>query len=155
MSGCPACEDELIVFELGGVEVDHCVGCRGTWLDGGELELIVELAGAASGELSRALAESRVGDKSKRRCPRCRRRLVAIRVGPEPEIELDRCAKGHGFWFDSGEMRQLIARRRADGDGVSTSDASGEGDDGRVVVRFFADLFHHELQASPQKGQES
>ncbi len=33
----------MVAFELEGVEIDRCLACEGTWLDAGELELIVEL----------------------------------------------------------------------------------------------------------------
>ena len=142
MSDCPACDDELIVFELAGVEIDHCVGCRGTWLDGGELEMIIEFAGAESGPFTRANDEARRGEKTARRCPRCTRRMRLIHVGESPCIEIDRCPKGHGLWFDRGEMKRVI----------ESLDGSGEGG---AISRFFADLYHHEFQETSEKGQEA
>ena len=147
MSGCPACEDELIVFELGGVEIDHCVSCKGTWLDGGELEMIVEFAGAESASFSDALDDARVKEKSGRRCPRCSRRLRAIEVVGQSEsgpvtVELDRCPKGHGLWFDSGEMKQVV-------------ESLHDGGEAGAISRFFAELYHHEFQEDTQKGEES
>jgi uncharacterized protein len=39
---CPVCRDEdLQVIDKQGVKVDYCRGCRGVWLDGGELEEII------------------------------------------------------------------------------------------------------------------
>jgi len=33
--------------ERHGIEIDYCRGCRGVWLDRGELDKIIERAGAA------------------------------------------------------------------------------------------------------------
>jgi len=34
--------------ERHGIEIDYCPGCRGVWLDRGELDKIIERAGAAA-----------------------------------------------------------------------------------------------------------
>ena len=44
---CPVCGDKLRAIEKYGVEVDVCPGCKGVWLDRGELEKI--LAADSSG----------------------------------------------------------------------------------------------------------
>ena len=41
-------------------------------------------------------------------CPRCNKKLQAITVGTEPAVELDRCRRGHGLWFDAGEIEAVI-----------------------------------------------
>lgn len=38
---CPACESDLRMSERSGVEIDYCPGCRGVWLDRGELDKII------------------------------------------------------------------------------------------------------------------
>jgi Zn-finger nucleic acid-binding protein len=53
---CPACsETDLLMSERQGVEIDYCPGCRGVWLDRGELDKIVE----RSNEMSAAPAGTR------------------------------------------------------------------------------------------------
>ena len=130
---CPVCREPMVAFELEGVEIDHCVACRGTWLDAGELEMITELAGAASGELGRVLAGARHARRTRLRCPRCPRRLREITLGDGASIVLDRCPRGHGLWLDQGEMAAVIR-----------SFASGE--EG-AVARFFAELYRSELES--------
>jgi uncharacterized protein len=39
---CPRCNTQLLMSDKQGVEIDYCPGCRGIWLDKGELEKIVE-----------------------------------------------------------------------------------------------------------------
>jgi Zn-finger nucleic acid-binding protein len=46
---CPVCSDkDLLMTERQGVEIDYCPGCRGVWLDRGELDKIMERANAES-----------------------------------------------------------------------------------------------------------
>jgi Zn-finger nucleic acid-binding protein len=41
---CPVCDETLREVQKHNVNVDICPGCKGVWLDRGELEKIVELA---------------------------------------------------------------------------------------------------------------
>ncbi len=46
---CPCCPDSVLVMaDRQGVEIDYCPSCRGIWLDRGELDKILERAGAGS-----------------------------------------------------------------------------------------------------------
>lgn len=136
---CQTCGEVLVAFELEGVEIDRCVECGGTWLDAGEIERIGAMAGADPGPLSQSLVRAASGAKSKRECPRCGRALRHVKIGgragsaraTEPGVEIDRCPAGHGYWFDPGEMRQLIAM-------------FDKGEEG-AVARFFQDMFGAEL----------
>ncbi|HYQ23925.1 zf-TFIIB domain-containing protein [Stenotrophomonas sp.] len=45
---CPVCTTQTLqIAERHGIEIDYCPGCRGVWLDRGELDKIIERAGAA------------------------------------------------------------------------------------------------------------
>lgn len=41
---CPLCKTDLKAAERSGIGIDYCPGCRGVWLDRGELDKIIELA---------------------------------------------------------------------------------------------------------------
>ena len=43
---CPKCESEMRSYERNGVTVDQCTGCRGIFLDRGELERLVDAEGS-------------------------------------------------------------------------------------------------------------
>lgn len=43
---CPVCKVGLHMSDRQGVEIDYCPQCRGVWLDRGELDKIIERAGA-------------------------------------------------------------------------------------------------------------
>ncbi len=46
---CPVCGERLRAVEKYGVEVEICPGCKGVWLDRGELETIIETTGGGTG----------------------------------------------------------------------------------------------------------
>lgn len=134
---CPNCNEPMIVLEWKGVEIDVCPSCQGVWLDLGELELIAEQAGVDPGPLIDALEKVGRGEKEERRCPRCGKRLRKITAGKQRRVELDRCPRGHGIWFDRDEMQTIISSYE-------------KGEEG-TVAHFFADLFQDQIQAD-QKG---
>jgi uncharacterized protein len=43
---CPKCQSEMRSYERSGLTVDQCTGCRGIFLDRGELEKLVDAEGA-------------------------------------------------------------------------------------------------------------
>ena len=135
---CPDCREPLVVFELEGVEIDRCVDCQGTWLDAGELELIVELAGITPGEVTAAV-QAADGRRGERRCPRCNRKMRVITIGAEAPVEVDRCPIGHGLWLDAGELRAVVR-------------AFSGGEEG-AVAHFFADALRNDLADKPEGEQ--
>ena len=44
--GCPRCSAEMERFENGGVLLDQCAACRGTWFDTGEIARVYKLGPA-------------------------------------------------------------------------------------------------------------
>jgi uncharacterized protein len=43
---CPLDQTELSIADRSGIEIDYCPKCRGVWLDRGELDKIIDRAGA-------------------------------------------------------------------------------------------------------------
>ena len=43
---CPKCSNPWRAFERSGITVDQCTGCRGVFLDRGELERLVDAEGS-------------------------------------------------------------------------------------------------------------
>lgn len=106
---CPVCEEPLIVVERERVELDHCPWCRGLWFDTGELELLAERFEGVPGTETSAL-QPVASDEQTRACPRCSARMEKVRAGEAPEVLLDRCPRGHGLWFDHGELGALLGQ---------------------------------------------
>jgi uncharacterized protein len=48
MMKCPECNNDLLLSERQGVEIDYCPACRGVWLDKGELDKIIERSNATN-----------------------------------------------------------------------------------------------------------
>ncbi len=111
---CPACGQAMITLELADVEIDHCVGCGGIWLDAGELELLMNDRHKA-GELLDSFREDPSSSEKPRKCPICGKKMGKIVVGhAKPALLLDRCRRGHGLWFDHGELTDILDRARLD-----------------------------------------
>jgi len=135
----------MVTFELEGVEIDRCLSCKGTWLDTGELEEISLRAGVPPEELRRALEEAGPGAPSTRRCPRCGKKLreFPLRSASGEAVILDRCPRGHGLWFDRGEIYRAVSL------------FAGEGGHQGSVARFFSDLLKDEIQHGTNEKGES
>ena len=104
---CPVCREAMIVLELDQVEIDHCVSCKGIWLDRGELELILEGAPEKNDVLSSFKVDD--GSKEKRRkCPICLKKMEKVICGMSEKVWIDRCPKNDGLWFDLGELDEII-----------------------------------------------
>ena len=113
---CPVCKNAMVVLELQQVEVDHCFGCGGIWLDAGELELLIDDP-VRSQKLLESFEIDKACAEAKRRCPICRKKMQKVIVGhDEPRLLLDRCPKKHGLWFDRGELQDILKRAKLDSD---------------------------------------
>ncbi len=102
----------MIVFELDGVEIDRCLRCGGTWLDNGEIDQLARLGGGEKDPLERALSTAIAARSGERRCVRCACKMQVVTV---QSVEIDRCPRGHGNWFDRNEIETLIAAHKDGG----------------------------------------
>jgi hypothetical protein len=97
----------MIVLELIQVEIDYCSQCNGIWLDTGEMELLLE----SPEKRDLLLVSFRVdplSSEKKLRCPICRKKMQKALAGLESSVLIDKCPKGHGLWFDRGELQQIV-----------------------------------------------
>ena len=127
---CPACDELMIVLELEEIEIDYCTECEGIWLDGGELELLLEEVS----EKEELLASFKVDDSSdetKIRCPICIKKMEKVLVGKENKILLDRCKNHHGLWFNKGELFEVVKL--------------GSIDEENKILTLLKEIFKHKL----------
>lgn len=113
MVRCPACGSLLFRRRIGGVEVDGCPGCGGSFFDGGELkELLAHPDSLREVErhfvpgLTPAAAPARTDA-----CPRCASPM--IRYTPPSlggALEVEGCRSCGGIWLDHGEPGAIAAR---------------------------------------------
>ena len=104
---CPVCKESMIALELHEIEIDYCGSCEGIWLDDGELEALLEDSETKEKLLDTFTIVKHPGEKS-HRCPVCRKRMQKVLVGDHEKVMIDQCKRGHGFWFDRGELHQVI-----------------------------------------------
>jgi Zn-finger nucleic acid-binding protein len=109
---CPACQEPLIVFELDGVEIDRCLKCGGTWLDSGEFSQLARYGRGTDDPFEKALAAAGLGRTGDRRCVRC---STKMKVASVQTVDIDRCPRGHGHWFDANEIEALLAANKDGG----------------------------------------
>ncbi len=102
---CPACKELMMTIEMDQVEVDCCVGCGGVWLDQGEVELLLD----SSEDLFLSSFKINPNSKEKSRdCPICSKTMEKVFHDAREKINLDRCRKKHGLWFDHGELETIL-----------------------------------------------
>ena len=128
----------MVVLEMNTVEIDRCAFCSGTWLDTGELEAMMEVSGGNPEMMARFLDAPKASRNGERRCPICNRALDVVRFEQCPDIEMDRCGKGHGIWFDHGELRDFVR--------------SCPGPDAQLMADFFNQLYAAEF-SDQTKGE--
>ncbi|OHB75168.1 MAG: hypothetical protein A2Z34_01850 [Planctomycetes bacterium RBG_16_59_8] len=108
---CLVCREAMVVVEQKGIELDYCPRCRGVWFDRDELNLLLESLEFDTGSLKMndlLTLPEKAGTERERKCPLCRKRMAKSAVGNEPEVIVDRCVNNEGFWFDGGEVGQVI-----------------------------------------------
>ena len=100
----------MLIVEYESVELDACPDCLGLWFDAQELTNLFELAGAPQRLFDLENQLARLPEASPRRkCPRCRGRVVPVRApSTAGDLILDKCPRGHGLWFDQGELDALL-----------------------------------------------
>lgn len=135
---CPLCKNPMIALELEQVETDFCTVCGGIWLDSGELELLLEDKQQARQLVGSFQRVSGVKEKNYR-CPICLKKMYKILAGRRGEsVVIDRCSKGHGLWFDRGELSEVLAR--------------GSFDKDRKIIKLLSEIFGRSKSGSKNSG---
>jgi Zn-finger nucleic acid-binding protein len=119
----------MLVLELAGIEIDYCPLTHGIWLDTGELEELFH----DREEANKLIASFKVdeGNREKKvRCPICNKKMGKVLV--QDKVVIDRCVRGHGLWFDEGELMQVLEMETGDGEGK--------------VMAILKDMFKNHLQ---------
>lgn len=121
---CPACEGELTCRDVGDVEIDVCLRCRGVWLDASELDSLIGTRQGQSVEarldetaalpevcrycgVSNPPGQAECGDCGKSLGLACPRDGKAMYVVDALGVELDRCPGCKGLWVDGFERKKL------------------------------------------------
>ena len=131
---CPVCRVPMLVVEYKEVEIDLCEDCKGIWFDRDELEYLMSTANADAtlmGLRATTRQEISQGGEKPRKCPLCKRKMKKLTVDADPPVVLDKCERHGGYWFDGGELQQVLR-------------ATADGEDWRNVFDFLSGLFPDE-----------
>ena len=126
---CPDCHDEMLILEYNNVEIDYCDECSGIWLDEGELQLLLGSSDGDSPVLTALTEKVKDPVKTERQCPVCAKRMHLVDIplssdDAQVTVEIDKCPRNHGLWFDNGELQQIISLSK-----------------GEPVAKFLGELF--------------
>ena len=139
---CPECRSVLVTLEFDRIEIDYCPGCRGIWLDSGELRALLERE-ERDGFL--AIAADHVHRKEKkRRCTICSKGMDKVHL-EGGGVRVDACP-GHGLWGDAGELREILEAACVPGDPRLRSGG---------LVRLLDEVFFDWEQRSKEKEEPS
>ena len=116
----------MIVVEYKKIELDICIACRGVWFDADELGLLLGSLDLAVDEIGRPVPSDR--KETARKCPYCRGKMDKVLMGPDEGVIIDKCARGHGLWFDGGELETVVAGLRKASEGAGAEVGSFLGD---------------------------
>jgi len=107
---CVKCDGTLNKVVVGGVEVDQCGKCSGTWFDFGELDQV--LAQEDVDQLKNAVDNNEGDDAERGVCPRCggEGNMVAVASLKAKDVHIDTCPVCYGQWLDGGELKRLMAK---------------------------------------------
>jgi Zn-finger nucleic acid-binding protein len=137
---CPACKSHTLIVEYSNIELDYCPACRGVWFDSGELEMLLECAGMENcrsylGDVAGAPAV--VTSEKERKCPICRKKMKKVYIDQDKKIMVDICQRGHGIWFDGGEVVQLLKELAEKSPGQHPSQG---------ILNFIGEIFKYQVQ---------
>jgi hypothetical protein len=109
---CPDCDGDLVSTRVEDVELDECSGCRGLWLDRGELSTLAAADVRPPEEASYARFTRHPGGLSWR-CPRCA--TDSLEFGEIAGVGAALCADCRGVFFSGDQIRRLRGLQRGDG----------------------------------------
>lgn len=109
---CPECKSPLDAVAVGAVTLDECRGCGGVFVEKPAFDRICREREQQAVVLQAPLATPRGGAKAPRNdrywpCPDCGQLMNRQNFARISGVVLDVC-RGHGVWFNHGELTQIV-----------------------------------------------
>jgi Zn-finger nucleic acid-binding protein len=107
---CPECQKPLSPVKVGAVILDECSRCGGLWVDASSFHRICQETEEQTRVLDATASSPQVSSSPSHRywpCPECRRLMNRKNFARVSGIIVDVC-RGHGVWFNQGELRRII-----------------------------------------------
>jgi len=111
---CPGCGTEMPAVHVGNTPMHQCPACAGSWLDTETFTAlctnredrgtVANLIGGGSGGPNPNAPLAAVHYIA---CPRCKKTMNRTNFGHRSGVIIDVC-KGHGAWFEAGELRRVL-----------------------------------------------
>jgi len=113
---CPSCSQPMKPVRIGKTAMQQCAPCGGSWLTTNAFTALCtdqEARAAVSSSpgldaVARTPAPVRLGHVRYRRCAACKSLMNRVNFGRVSGVVIDLC-KGHGVWFDDGELQRALA----------------------------------------------
>ena len=114
---CPRGCGALDPMTIGGLALDECPRCRGTWIDVIPFEQLCASAEQQASVLAATVAGTPAAGMDRVRyspCPACAKIMNRVNFARSSGIVLDIC-KAHGAWLDVDELRRVVEFLRSGG----------------------------------------
>src|SRR5690349_11311593 len=110
---CPNCSAPMTPVRVGSTPMQKCATCDGVWLTTETFTALCTDHEAQGTVMSTFTAGGlppgvRLGAVRYRRCATCQQMMNRVNFGRVSGIVIDLC-KGHGVWFDAGELHAILA----------------------------------------------
>ena len=118
---CPRCQAPMGNVIVGTTKLDECGACKGVWTNIETLNAIransqklAEVDAATSSEMKPVQFMPELEDIRYLPCPVCKKLMNRVNFGRISGVIVDVC-KGHGTWFDPGELQHIVEFIRSGG----------------------------------------
>ena len=109
---CPKCHKPLETLAGGGVRVESCTQCGGTWYDKDELRVLKDKESHGDYcwidfDLWKDIGRFRARRQQRYSCPRDGLPMTTVHYG-DTSIAVDICSECKGIWLDKGEYEEIV-----------------------------------------------
>jgi Zn-finger nucleic acid-binding protein len=108
---CPKCHKPLETIAIGGVQVERCTECAGTWYDKDQLRVLKDKESQGDYcwidfDLWKDIGKFRARRQQRYSCPRDGLPMTTVHYG-DSSIAVDICSNCRGIWLDKGEYDEI------------------------------------------------
>jgi len=109
---CPKCHKPLETLAGGGVRVESCAQCGGTWYEKDELRVLKDRESHGDYcwidfDLWKDIGRFRARRQQRYSCPRDGLPMTTVHYG-DTSIAVDICSECRGIWLDKGEYEEIV-----------------------------------------------